>query len=125
MSFGVGSSPALATCETSQVLLAGVSGAYRMAMLRRPSVVRQQVQRSPLKENCEMIGKMLLSGWKLALSMQIDIKFTFMKTFSSQGVVCSFSETAGPIKAKLHVGHRWEGATKVCINDQDGRHGCK
>ena len=28
VSFGVGSSPALATCETSQVLLAGVSGVF-------------------------------------------------------------------------------------------------
>ena len=30
MSFGVGSSPALATCETSQVLLAGVSGVFSL-----------------------------------------------------------------------------------------------
>ena len=45
-----------------------------MAMLRRPSVVRPQFQRS------------------------------------------SLSETAWPIKAKIHVEHPYEGGTKVCIN---------
>ena len=33
---GVGSSPALATCETSQVLLAGVSGGFPRVLLFRP-----------------------------------------------------------------------------------------
>ena len=32
---GVGSSPALATCETRQVLLAGVSGGFRGVLLFR------------------------------------------------------------------------------------------
>ena len=34
---GVGSSPALATCETSQVLLAGVSGVFFGALPFRPT----------------------------------------------------------------------------------------
>ena len=34
---GVGSSPALATCETSQVLLAGVSGGFPEVLLFRPT----------------------------------------------------------------------------------------
>ena len=34
---GVGSSPALATCETSQVLLAGVSGGFRGVLPFRPT----------------------------------------------------------------------------------------
>ena len=34
---GVGSSPALATCETSQVLLAGVSGGFPGVFLFRPT----------------------------------------------------------------------------------------
>ena len=35
--FGVGSSPALATCETIQVLLAGVSGAFPGVLPFRPT----------------------------------------------------------------------------------------
>ena len=34
---GVGSSPALATCETSQVLLAAVSGGFPRVLLFRPT----------------------------------------------------------------------------------------
>ena len=34
---GVGSSPALATCETSQVLLAGVSGGFPGVLPFRPT----------------------------------------------------------------------------------------
>ena len=34
---GVGSSPALATCETSQVLLAGVSGGFPGVLPFRPA----------------------------------------------------------------------------------------
>ena len=34
---GVGSSPALATCETSQVLLAGVSGGFPGVLSFRPT----------------------------------------------------------------------------------------
>ena len=34
---GVGSSPALATCETSQVLLAGVSGGFPGVLPVRPT----------------------------------------------------------------------------------------
>ena len=34
---GVGSSPALATCETSQVLLAGVSGGFPEVLPFRPT----------------------------------------------------------------------------------------
>ena len=34
---GVGSSPALATCETSQVLLAGVSGGFPGVLPYRPT----------------------------------------------------------------------------------------
>ena len=34
---GVGSSPALATCETRQVLLAGVSGGFPGVLLFRPT----------------------------------------------------------------------------------------
>ena len=34
---GVGSNPALATCETSQVLLAGVSGGYPGVLPFRPT----------------------------------------------------------------------------------------
>ena len=35
---GVGSSPALATCETSQVLLAGVSGGFPGVLPFRPPI---------------------------------------------------------------------------------------
>ena len=35
---GVGSSPALATCETSQVLLAGVSGGFPRVLPFRPPI---------------------------------------------------------------------------------------
>ena len=35
---GVGSSPALATCETSQVLLAGVSGGFPGVLPFRPRI---------------------------------------------------------------------------------------
>ena len=35
--FGVGSSPALAACETSQVLLAGVSGGFPRVLPFRPT----------------------------------------------------------------------------------------
>ena len=34
---GIGSSPALATCETSQVLLAGVSGGFPGVLPIRPT----------------------------------------------------------------------------------------
>ena len=37
---GVGSSPALATCETSQVLLAGVSGGFPGVLPFRPTYLR-------------------------------------------------------------------------------------
>ena len=49
-----------------------------------------------------------------------------MENFSPWGVVCPCpgaiyifsSETARPIKAKLHVEHPWEGGKKVYINGQ-------
>ena len=37
---GVGSSPALATCETSQVLLTGVSGGFPGVLPFRPTYLR-------------------------------------------------------------------------------------
>ena len=58
---GVGSSPALATCETSQVLLAGVSGGfpgvfpfhrtYRLARLDMSEIILSPVKLNQKKKN--------------------------------------------------------------------------
>ena len=59
---GVGLSPALATCETSQVLLAGVSGGfpgvhpfrptYRLACLDMSEIIlKRDVKLNPKKKN--------------------------------------------------------------------------
>ena len=65
----------------------------------------------------------------------MDRRLMLMENFSPWGVVCPcpgaiymymtiifnsniFSETARPIKAKLHVEHPWEGGMKVYINGQ-------
>ena len=53
---GVGSSPALATCETSQVLLAGVSGGFPGVLPFRPTY---QLARLDMSENPED-GKIFL-----------------------------------------------------------------
>ena len=56
---GVGSSPALATCETSQVLLAGVSGGFPGVLLFRPTyrLARLDMSEIVLKGNLNWIQK--------------------------------------------------------------------
>ena len=61
----------------------------------------------------------------------MDRRLMLMENFSPWGVVCPcpgaiymyitkifFSETARPVKAKLHVEHPWEGEMKVYTNGQ-------
>ena len=54
----------------------------------------------------------------------MDRRFMFMKIFWAQAVICPcpsnifFSETAWPIKAKVHVEHPKDEGMKVCINGQ-------
>ena len=59
---GVGSSPALATCETSQVLLAGVSGGFPGVLPSRPTcrLARLDMSEIILKGTLNRIKNMAL-----------------------------------------------------------------
>ena len=56
---GVGSSPALATCETSQVLLAGVSGGFPGVLPFRPTyrLARLEMSEIILKRDAKLNQK--------------------------------------------------------------------
>ena len=66
---GVGSSPALATCETSQVLLAGVSGGFPGVLPFRPTYRLDRL------DMIEIILKGTLTEAKNTLNQQFRGKY--------------------------------------------------
>ena len=58
---GVGSSPALATCETSQVLLVGLSGGFPGVLLFRPTYRLARLDMSA--EDVQKFGKIMVITW--------------------------------------------------------------
>ena len=82
---GLGLSPALATCETSQVLLAGVSGGFPGVLPFHPTfpLARFNMSEIILKETTHIVCKVKYSNNKAK-----KISFKYSKKLTTKMILC-------------------------------------
>ena len=127
---GVGSSPALATCETSQVLLAGVSGGfpgvlpfrptYRLARLYECNNLERDIKLNQKKKKKKK--KFYIKSYVIVILprklqgrfysnienySQIIIKYTTYMVFKNSIVNCPHTSTCEAVSLKVDLFYLW------------------